>query len=183
MEISDWIALVSATASFFISVVAIWQSRKSIKLTERSIREANRPYIAIYTEDLSLTGTILNYVIVKNFGNTGAYIKQITCTPKVTTKLVDESGNPFNELKNVFIAPNQSFTIGMFVQGHDDELRSDNRTYTVEYYLGNEKWTETFVINENVPLSFKYLKVGVKQSDTTASILLKASQEFLRRNL
>ncbi len=78
---------------------------KSLKLTQKSIEEANRPYIVCYMDYVDV-GYFQKYLVIKNFGKTPAIIKSIE-----TDKEIEEfkNGKALDSLNNVTIAPGQKF--------------------------------------------------------------------------
>lgn len=98
---AEMIQILTAVASLVISVVAIWQARKSIKLTESSIRDANRPYVTIYVETLD-TVYFEKLLVVKNYGKTAAKIVELTFHSKLDK--INEGKN-LQSLVNGWIMP------------------------------------------------------------------------------
>lgn len=106
VKISDWIQVIAICISLFVSVISILQTRKSIKMTEKSVYDANRPYVSVFVETFD-TVYFEKYLVIKNFGQTAAKILEL----EFQTKL-DSSNEQFKlqSLVGGTIAPGQKFT-------------------------------------------------------------------------
>src|SRR5699024_10838187 len=107
ITITDVIQAFAATIGIIISLIALWQSKKSIKLTEKSIREANRPVIAMYLEYTQVLNTPKEYLVIKHFGNTHATIYSIEMDTKFQ---IIEDGGILSQSIPFSLAPNQCFS-------------------------------------------------------------------------
>ena len=170
--------------SIGIAFVAIRQSNKSIKLTEESIEGANRPYIAAYLTSIQATSTILEYVVIKNFGQTGATINSIKVIPEYKYEKQDlNNGNPFKNLDNHFIAPGQSLTF--FVGGSGNDYTSvPNRIIRINYKTSNKNYNEDFCFNEEALTSaMLHAKTTPNNASKDTQILTQVAQEMIRQKL
>lgn len=109
MSISDMIQTIAIITSLVVSIVAILQTRTSIKMTQKSIEDANRPYIAIYVETTEISSFSKHFVI-KNFGSSSAKILSITFNADLD-KINNEK--KMQSLVNGTVAPEQKFTSAM----------------------------------------------------------------------
>lgn len=73
---SDWIQILSIIATTIISIVSVIIATKSLRLTKKSIEDANRPYIGCFVEMIEV-GHFQKYFVIKNFGKTPATIVDI----------------------------------------------------------------------------------------------------------
>ncbi|MBC2066997.1 hypothetical protein [Listeria booriae] len=110
MSISDIIQLLAIIISLAVSIVAIRQTRKSLRITEQSIQDANRPYLAMYVESVELGMSISKYFVLKNFGNTSATILDISFNKELDILNKEFS---MSSLINGTIAPGQKFSSSM----------------------------------------------------------------------
>lgn len=109
ITISDLIQVVAICISLLVAVISIIQSNKSIRLSEKSIEDANRPYLSFYVETID-TIYFSKDLVLKNFGNTSAKILELTfLTP------LDETNEErqLNSLINGTVAPQQKFTTNL----------------------------------------------------------------------
>lgn len=105
MNLSDWLNLLIASVAIIVSVLSLKQSEKAIKLTEKSIDDANRPYLACYLNFVDV-GYFQKYLVIKNFGSTPAVIHKIEFSDSELNIGVQKG---FSSLENTTIAPGQKF--------------------------------------------------------------------------
>lgn len=175
LEPSDQIQIISIIATTLISIVSVWIAVATLKQTNIITAEANRPYIVVYLNTIQVTSSHVQYLVVKNFGNTGAVIDSVTYEPEFKNKY---SLRPFEEFKNHFIAPNQSITCACGF-----ELPCESIVFKINYHQGKKSYSESFTINPN---AFAKL-LNSKSSNTKMSELEKtisyAAQELIRTRL
>lgn len=106
MTTSDWIQVITSVITATTAIVSIFISIKSLKQAERSNYDANRPYVQLYVETLD-TVYFDRYLVLKNFGNSGAKILAINFESEL-----DEYNEPrqMSSLVNGTIAPGQKFS-------------------------------------------------------------------------
>ncbi|MDO4604691.1 MAG: hypothetical protein Q4B23_01795 [Helcococcus sp.] len=76
MKTKEIFEIVLSGIGLLVSVVAIWQSKKAIKLTEQSIKDANRPYVGISMDKVD-TVYFEKFIMIKNYGNSSARVISI----------------------------------------------------------------------------------------------------------
>lgn len=149
MDISDWLNLLVASVAIIVSVISLRQSEKSIKLTEKSIEDANRPYVACYLSFVDV-GYFQKYLIFKNFGSTPAIITNI----EVDNDSIEIGvGLGFNSLKNTTIAPGQKF-VTTFDVSSDSPIKIK---VTYKDMNGNSS-TDNFDLNTNFAKNLSYTR-------------------------
>lgn len=112
ISITDWIQAIVAIISLVTSTIAIIISIKSLKLTEKSISDANRPYVMMYIETID-TVYFSKDLVIKNFGKTSAKIEDIQF-----------EGNLDKKMKSLIygtIAPNQKFSTTLDFDNESDK--------------------------------------------------------------
>ena len=107
MSTKEIIEVGLALVGLIVSFVSIWQSRKSIKLTEQSIRDASRPYIGISIESID-TVYFEKFIVFKNYGNSSAKLTSLEFKSK--TANVAFIKNNMQSLVGGTIMPGQKFT-------------------------------------------------------------------------
>lgn len=136
------IEIALAFSSLFIGVVAIWQSSKSIKLTEQSIRDANRPYIGINIDYVD-TVYFEKFLVFKNYGNTSERITKL----EILSEIHDDRliRNRMQSLVGGVIMPGQKFSSTLTNDFNEDIVMKIN-------YTGNdgEQYCEKFYIKTNM---------------------------------
>lgn len=144
MSISDIIEIVSIICSSILSVVAIIVSVLTLIQNNKMIFESNKPNIVIFSKVINFTSPY-SYLILKNFGNSGASIINIEYD-KDLKSFFDKI--PFKNLENTFIAPNQSFVYPLLPKIDLNETI----TFTINYKYLNKKYSE------NCTVSFEHYK-------------------------
>ncbi|WP_338351441.1 hypothetical protein [Enterococcus faecalis] len=176
MNISNWIELLGIVASFSLSAVAIWQSRKSIKLTEQSIIDSNKPYVVCY---LAMTdvGFFEKYFVIKNFGNTPAKIIEIQSSAKISSV---GSNLYLQSLTNTIIAPSQKFVTAFNSEYKKNELIEVKIVF--EDYSGN-RYNETFLLNPDFSADIAYHRNNSTKYGDEHNDLRNILHSFAKNNL
>ncbi|NJE40590.1 hypothetical protein E0K99_04530 [Faecalicoccus pleomorphus] len=107
ITVSDWIEIIGIIASLITSVVAIVISVKTLKQNSHMIEESTRPYITIAGKTTNFQNPNF-YLVLKNFGSTGATITNFSCNTNLCEYSFDDHFVPFKNLSGTFIAPAQS---------------------------------------------------------------------------
>lgn len=187
MGISDIIQIISIVAStglgiisLFIAIKSLKQSQRSIELTEETIHEANRPYVVVYVDYIQVLSSVHEYIIVKNFGNTGAVIDSITFSPEIFDDIRHDK--IFSNLTNHFIAPNQSIST---VSAANVMSREDLNKIIVnlKYHDKTQSYEDTFYFNDKILHDLKFTKSNPSKNKTLEEVITKSTEEILRRNL
>ncbi|MGX7108892.1 hypothetical protein [Facklamia miroungae] len=139
-EITSWIESIVALISLIISVIAILQSRRSIKLTEKSIKEANRPVIVASFDTVNVS-TLSKYLVIKNFGQSPAKIESISITD---TNVFIDLRKEISVLEGYTFAPGQVFSTEL-ITNDDSEVKPFNVSIT--YSDKDTKYSDKFYIN------------------------------------
>lgn len=92
---SDVIQLIGILASLITSIIAIIISVLTLKQNSKMIDETSRPYVAIYAKTTNFQSTQY-YLVIKNFGQTGATISSIKCSPDITPFSIRSDRIPFS---------------------------------------------------------------------------------------
>lgn len=187
LTVSDTIEIVSIIVSSILALLSLWiavkslkQSQKSIELAELTIEESNRPYVVAYRDFIQVLNTPREYLIIKNFGNTGATIDSVCIDPPY-----ENSDVGFQDLKNLenhFIAPRQSISTVIFANATNNH-RKGIAEIRITYHTQQRKYSETFSINEDLKRDIYIAKSNPSKNKTVEEILAKSTEELLRRNL
>lgn len=76
MGTKDWIEIGISVVTAIVSIASIIIAVRSLKVTQKSIEDANRPYVYCYISTSSV-GTFSKYFIIRNSGTTPAYIDDL----------------------------------------------------------------------------------------------------------
>ena len=187
MNIQDYIQAVSIVVSalltitsIVISVKALKQSQKSIELTENSILDANRPYVVIYRDYIQALSTVHEYLVVKNFGKTGATIDSLTFTPIITNDL--DQKPIYENISGTFIAPNQTISTASAINAMA-RANLHNITAEIEYHDNNQSYKESFILNDDLLRDLILPKSKPSKNKSLEEVIVKATEEILRRGL
>ena len=172
LNISDQIQLVSATVSTLIAVISIIIAIATLRQTNKITEEANRPYLAIYLETVQVTSAVVTYIVLKNFGSTGALIDSITYESEGVSKYGIDS---LIKLSNHFIAPNQAISSGCYFEKPYMPF-----TFTLKYSNGKKKYSEKFIVNPDAISELQFSKALISSSDNLMSVISKSAQEIIR---
>lgn len=175
LEVSDQIQIISTIATIIISLVSVWIAVSTLKQTNKITEEANRPYVVIFLEVIQVTSTFTYYLVVKNFGNTGAIIDSISYNPDFNNKY---GLKPFADFENHFIAPRQSITTAC-----DFEKPYTPIDFTISYHVGKKSYTDTFIINPLATSGLILSKVSPSKDSSLEKVVAYATQEIIRTKL
>lgn len=112
---SEVIQLIGSIATVGVSFVSIWIALRSLKVSKESLIQSNRPYVVIYISSINSFKTE-KYVVIKNYGKSGAYITAINLDLQKDSFGEKEEWIQgfFLQHSSSFIAPNQSFQLPIF---------------------------------------------------------------------
>jgi len=130
LKISDWIQVIAIIVTLLVATVSFIQTQRSLKMSQRTIEEASRPYISIYIESID-TIHFEKYIVIKNFGATSAKITELSFDVDL------ENFNQRNNLQSLVcgtLAPNQKYTSSL------DPCFNKTITTSIKYvdYSGKE---------------------------------------------
>lgn len=185
----DWIQLATSIVTAITSIIAIVISVCSLRATKRSIEDANRPYVVAYLAWMWLDDNLKEYLVIKNFGKTGATIENISYDEpwlSPTTKV-----SVFGKMNGYFLAPDQKYTslveIDATGQGHA-RSRKVPVTMTINYSWKDGTKRDTFkhTFSEKAYDNFTYMRrvTGFDGNiENAEKLFYKAADEFFRSRL
>lgn len=142
---SNLISLIGIIVSSIISVISIIIAILTLKQNSKMIEESTRPYISIYSETTYFESTDY-YLIIKNFGSSGAKITKFSSEIDLLECSLDNSHRPFENIENTFLAPNQSLKCNLDAyKMHKKKIGS--LEFHIEYQSGRKKYSDDFSIN------------------------------------
>lgn len=183
MTLSDKIQLATCIITALIGIVSVAVAIFTLKANNKMIEESTRPYLVFYT-DIVNTGSIHYYIILKNFGTSGATINSLA-TDFDLNKLnlfPDSSKNPFSNMKNTFMAPSQKLYTTLFDQNFKDlpnELK-----FTISYTsTSGKKYSETFNINFNSLDGLAITTTHIKNQEHAIKTIATSIQGYINHQL
>lgn len=176
----DQVELFSTLVGLIISIVAVVISILSLKQTQKSIEEANRAYVVIYRDYIQVNNSVHEYIVIKNFGKTGAVIDSVEFNPEY--KGMVRGNLVFNNIKGTFIAPNQSISTVSSNNAFVGD-REGITTATINYHSGTKKYEEIITLNEELIKDISFVKTVPSKNTRLETVIAKTVEELLRRNL
>lgn len=171
VSITDWIQSLTAIISLIISVIAIIISVKSLKLTEKSILDANRPYVTMYVETID-TIYFSKDLVIKNFGKTGA---------KIESLIFDTELDEINKEKNMqsvvggMIMPNQKFTTAI-----KNDFNKEIKVHIKYSDLNKKEYMETIVIKTDMMKDLRWSSKANSKDSREATAIKHSTHALLR---
>ena len=162
--------LFSSVVQALTSIVAVVLSTIALIRSSKSERDANKPYTVSFLKVVRSSQTTIIYLMIKNFGRTGATILSVKADPAI------DSG----QLKFELIAPDQTYAAVISVKNSEIELKtrkfSLSITYSDEF---GKKETKDFLLNADVATSFDHITPVPTKTDEVAKSIYITSAERL----
>lgn len=174
------ISAILTIVSLTISIIAVKQSQKSIKLTEQSILDANRPYIVVYRDHVQVLSSVHEYTIIKNFGKTGAFVDSLTFTPKFKDSL--KGRDVFGHISGTFIAPGQAISTVSSINVFSTPEDTPNIDATISYHDSINHYTDHFTLTTDILHDLYFSKSNPSKNKTVQEVITKASEELIRKS-
>lgn len=116
MDISTWIQATASVLGIVISVITL--------IRDHCIRnDSLRPYVVCTTKAITVQKITYCYLVLKNFGQTGAYITSVRATPGLKSFFAFKAqNNPFSNMKMQFIAPGQSYSACLCILDREEKF-------------------------------------------------------------
>lgn len=130
MDISTWIQAIASVLGIVISVFTL--------VRDNCIRKDSlRPYVVCTTKAITVQKITYCYMVLKNFGQTGAYITSVRATPGLKSHFFKAQNNPFSNMKMQFMAPGQSYSACLCILDRKKELyllKESSQSTTVDSF-------------------------------------------------
>ena len=141
---SDIIEIIGIIASLITSIVAIVISIATLRQNSKMLKESTRPYVTIYIDSITICEQS-SYFILKNFGNSPAYITDFQYDPilRKTNQKKKILQDQFDFVKGIILAPGQSKMLYYNVT----ELPIPELTFEISYRSGRDKYHESVTLN------------------------------------
>lgn len=172
---TEIIEIVGIVTSLITSIVAIAISVLTLKQNSKMIEESSRPYVCVYTGCVYINSPSF-YLIVKNFGQSGAFITSFTYDIDIAKFVNTYPREPFENIDHSFLAPGQAYRANINLRLALEEIKAIN--FHIEYSSGTHKYEEDFCINLEADLGN-----FVSRSNTPGKELKTISQTLQEINL
>lgn len=179
MTTSDWINMSLSILSFILAAISVITVVLTLRQNNKMIEESSRPYISVYGDDTNFSSPQF-YIVLKNFGKTGAIIKDFSCDIDLKKYSYVTDWEPFQNIIGTMLAPNQNFICAI----NSDQMNKDNidiLNFKISYMANKKTYTENYVIN------YKALRQEITAKVSMTGKELKAIsytlQEMVQRDL
>lgn len=139
MEISDWVQAITSSLAVIIAIGSLWWS---IKIQS----DENKPYVVATLTTIRMHGATIVYLIVKNYGKTGAFVRNFHSSKSLRTQAGRSfNNNPFEKVKGTLLAPDQSMIAGLTVPKVPPySIDVDDFQYSFEWQADrSKKWKKS----------------------------------------
>lgn len=175
LSVSDIIQLIGIVSSSIISLIAVILSLISIRQNSKALKDATRPYVVVYNDLVNGANTPIQFLIIRNFGQTAAVIESLEITPEVK---VHYSDGLFKHMKNQIIAPGQSYSTAFKL---DDSTIILN--VSISYRSGKNVYHDSYSISQKAISDNVHSKIMVENYDHAQKIIAGCFQDYLRSRL
>ena len=175
MDLSTKVNIVLCILSFVLAVISVVTVVITLRQNSKMIEGSTRPYIVIYNDLVNGAGTPLQFLIIRNFGQTAAIIDSLEITPKIDVLYSNEL---FEHMDNQVIAPGQSYSTAFRLVDSSTTLHAH-----IVYSSGKKSYTDVFDISQKAISDHVHAKVKVNGTSHALEILAGCFQDYLRSRL
>ena len=179
MTVSDGINLGLSILSLILAVISVITVILTLRQNNKMIEESSRPYITIYG-DMTNFSDLQFYIILKNFGKSGAVIKKFSCDVDLSNYNYGITVTPFENIIGTMLAPNQNIVCSI----DHRKLSYDNvniLNFDIEYEFCGKVYTEKCPVNYGA--FRKNLTTKTATEDKELRTISYALQEMVQKDL
>ncbi len=141
LTITDRIELFAALVTLFVGLVSIIISVRTLRQNRKMIEGETRPYLQVYGATTNFGTKPRFYIVLKNFGKSGAVIEQFNCGPAASQQYCNVP--LFQHIAGAMIAPGQSFAAPIDVE-HECDIKFN---ISIRYKSGAKSYNEQYVLH------------------------------------
>lgn len=173
---SDWITLFGMLASTVVSIVSVVIAVLTLRQNSKMIHDSTRPYITIYYTTVS-AASCRGYFVIKNFGQTGAYVTDFQYDICLQNNRVDPEtmNKQLDLIRGMYFAPQQKQTIMYY----PEKLPNHTCRFAIEYTDGKDRYTE--ICNIDVKNVSEVAKYRNATKDKELLNISRSMEELLER--
>ena len=177
ISLSDWIQISIALITLLGILTSLYISIRTLKQNSLMIEETTRPNVIFYKDVLNIN-TPVEYLVIKNIGNSIAHIISINFDEDKLLEFKKNNHDLTNAIKylnNSYLAPNQSYKIPI------DTKKSDVKkiNFTISYCNDVKNYHETYTLNLKQDYGIGYIQQH--QSNNEIKVISNAIQELIKR--
>lgn len=182
LSTDNYISIIGMLISLFTSIVAIAISLKTLKQNSIMINESTRPYVVMYSQVTNFQNPAF-YLVLKNFGQSGATITNIECDTNLSLFSHSETRIPFSNFQGVFIAPGQSFSTNLDVKKIyiDKDIIPNPISFKISYKNESNIFSDTFTIHFDAYTNL--INTRASTSNKELKIISYTLQDLVEKNL
>lgn len=177
MNVSDWIQLLVGIITGCSALISIYISVKTLKQNSQMIEDNTRPNVIIYKDVIDINSP-MEYLVIKNIGNSLAHIISITSDDNKLAKLnktYSQIPNALEKLSSSNLAPQQVFKIPIKTVDVDfNEI-----DFEIFYCSNVKNYREMFTINIKQDHGIKFTKQYIQNNDLR--VISNTLQELIKR--
>lgn len=175
MDITTIINVTLCILSFILAAISVVTVVITLRQNHEMIENSTRPYVVAYNDLVNGASTPIQFLVIRNFGQTAATINSLSITPKVDVQYSDEM---FKHMKNQIIAPGQSYSTAF-------RLKDDSITLTVHiiYSAGKKTYNENYSISQKAISDHVHSKIVSENGIKSLEIIAGCFQDYLRSRL
>ena len=145
MSLTDKINITLCILSFILAAISVVTVVCTLKQNNKMIRNSTRPYVVAMAQVTNFQNPAF-YLVIKNYGNTGAIIKSLKSSIDLSQYSYAEGIKPFDNIANTFIAPGQTIICNLdCIKMSRQNLKCFD--ISVEYKDEIETFSEVYPIN------------------------------------
>lgn len=129
--------------SSLIALIAVVISIATLQQNRNMLEESTRPYITVYVTETNFQDPT-KYLVVKNFGQTGALITKFKTYPDLLSYSFSPDRRPFGKIVNSFLAPGQTHVCNI---DFDKARNNCNVSFEISYATKYKTYTDSITLN------------------------------------
>ena len=174
---SDIINICLCILSFLLAAISVVTVVITLRQNCKMIEGATRPMISVYIESVIIDVPML-YLVVKNFGNSTAYMEKFSCDFDLTgCYKVNNKINYINDFSRCNFAPGQSRICLLDPKKIDRPLH-----FSIGYFSGTKHYKDHIEIDISSSYGFPEMR-GNDTKGKSLSVIAQALQEILFKDL
>lgn len=107
MDTATIINTILSVLSFLLAAISLITVVITIKQNNKMLENSSRAYVSIYGDVINCQNLSF-YIVIKNFGQSSAFITSLKCDTNLKKFSFDENLHPFSHIEGTSIAPKQS---------------------------------------------------------------------------
>lgn len=173
MDTATIVNIILCILSFLLAVISVVTVVITLRQNHKMVENSTRPYIVIYNNVVDAKIPI-QYLVIRNFGQTAAKIEMVEITPKVDFLYSDAL---FVNMEDQTIAPGQSYSTAFRV--NNNIILNAKVIYSAD----KKRYKENFKISQKAFSDQIHSKVSIKNDSHALEIIAACLQDYLRLNL